>query len=158
MGGKKTTWLYIDTWCVGNDMKGLLICCWCYITIVLFWIVNWYENSHLLIFYEHFIFIVFEKCLWQVLCELRKYKKLNRMYHFEGCVACCDKSYILRDALHAVAYSIFKGCVTCHNVFIIKDRVTLCDKCMNIHFPHGSRTERQRLCIAMSDMYHCTFA
>jgi len=44
-----------------------------------------------------------------VLCELRKSKKLKRMYHFEERIARRDGYYILRDVSRATTDSIFRG-------------------------------------------------
>ena len=50
-----------------------------------------------------------ETWLWQVLCVLRKNKKLKRMYYFEGCIARRDEDYISRDVSHAAVDTLFWG-------------------------------------------------
>ena len=47
--------------------------------------------------------------LWQVLCALRKNKKLKRMYHFEGRIECRNGYYILRNVSHAAMDTIYGG-------------------------------------------------
>ena len=39
-------------------------------------------------------------------------------------------------------------------ITIIEDSITHNDGCMDIYVPHGSRTERQRVCIPRSNMHH----
>ena len=70
---------------------------------------------------------------------------LKRMYHFEGRIARRDGYYISRDVLRAAMVTIIKG------------RVVRRDRCMDRYVPHGSRTERQRVCITRSDMHHYTW-
>ena len=86
-----------------------------------------------------------ETWLWQVLCALRKNKKIKRMYHFEGRVAHRDGYYISRDVSRAAMVTIIEG------------RIARRDGCMDRYVPHGSRTERQRVCIIRSDMHHYTW-
>ena len=50
-----------------------------------------------------------ETWLWQVLCALRKNKKIKRMYHFEGRIARRDGYYISRDVSRAATDTIFRG-------------------------------------------------
>ena len=64
------------------------------------------------------------------------------MYHFEGRIAHRDGFYISRDVSRAAM------------VTIIEDRVVRHERCMDRYIPHGSRTERQRVCITMSNMHH----
>jgi len=86
-----------------------------------------------------------ETWFWQVLCALRKNKKIKRMYHFEGRVARRDGYYISRDVSRAAMVTIIEG------------RIARRDGCMDRYVPHGSRTERQRVCIIRSDMHHYTW-
>ena len=86
-----------------------------------------------------------ETWLWQVLCALRKNKKIKRMYHFEGRIARRDGYYISRDVSRAAMVTIIEG------------RIARRDGCMDRYVPHGSRTERQRVCIIRSDMHHYTW-
>ena len=65
-----------------------------------------------------------------------------RMYHFEGLIARRVGYYISRDVSRAVKVTIIEG------------RVVRRDKCMDRYVPHGSRTERQRVCIVREDMHH----
>ena len=68
----------------------------------------------------------------------------KRMYHFEGRIGRRDGYYILRNVSRAVKVTIIEG------------RVVRRDRCMDRYVPHGSRTERQRVCITRSDMHHYT--
>ena len=67
----------------------------------------------------------------------------SRMYHFEGHIARRDGYYILGDI----------SCTT--KVTINEGRVMRYDNCMDIYVPHGSKTERPRLCIVKKDMHYC---
>ena len=64
------------------------------------------------------------------------------MYHFEGRTARRDGCYISRDVSRAVMVTIIEG------------RIMRRDKCVDRYVPHGSRTERQRVCIVKKDMHH----
>ena len=68
----------------------------------------------------------------------------ERMYHFEGRIAHRDGYYISRDVSRAAEVTIIEG------------RVVRCDRCMDRYVPHGSQTERQRVCIVWNDMHHYT--
>ena len=84
-----------------------------------------------------------------VLC-IEKEWVLKRMYHFEGRIARRDGYYISRDVSRAVMITIIEG------------RVVHRDRCTDRYVPHGSRTERQRVCITRLDCiiildiaFHC---
>ena len=64
------------------------------------------------------------------------------MYHFEGRIARRDEYYISRDVSRAATITIIEGRVVRH------------ERCMNTYVPHGSQTERQRVCIVKKDMHH----
>ena len=64
------------------------------------------------------------------------------MYHFEGRIARRDVYNILREVSRAMM------------VTIIENRVVRRDRGMDRYIPHGSRTERQRVCIVKKDMHH----
>ena len=66
------------------------------------------------------------------------------MYYFEGRIAHRDGYYILRDISRAAMVTIIEGRVVHH------------DRCMDRYVPHGSQTERQRVCIVREDMHHYT--
>ena len=66
------------------------------------------------------------------------------MYHFEGRIARRDGYYILRDVSLAAMVTIIEG------------RIVRRDRCKGKYVPYGSRTERQQVCITMSDMHHYT--
>ena len=85
-------WFIIAVWCVEDCLKDLVIHSWCCITIVLLWFEHCYGIGHLLIICVNMSF-VFETWLWQVLCELRKNKKLKRMHHFK------DMSHVVMDIM-----------------------------------------------------------
>ena len=112
---------------------------------VLLWIVQCYENGHPSLFVWTCHLHYSETWLWQVLCALRNNENLKRMYYFEGRIARRDGYYILRDVSRAAMVTIIEGRVVCR------------DRCMEICVPHGSRTERQRVCITRSDMHHYTW-
>ena len=67
------------------------------------------------------------------------------MYHFEGRITRRDGYCISRDVSHVVMVTIIEGRVVRH------------DRCMDRYVPHGSRTERQRVCTTRSDMHHYTW-
>ena len=75
-----------------------------------------------------------------VMC-IEKEWVLKKMYHFEGRIARRDGYYISRDVSHAAMVTIIKG------------RIVHRDRCMDRYVPHGSRTERQRVCIVREDMH-----
>ena len=79
-----------------------------------------------------------------MLCALRKNENLGRMYNFDGRIARHDGLFISRDVSHAMMVTIIEGRVVCR------------DRCMERYVPHGSRTERKRVCITRSDMHHYT--
>ena len=81
---------------------------------------------------ELVICIILRHWLWQVLCALR-----NNGY-LRGCT-------ISRDVSRAAMVTVIEG------------RVVHRDRCMDRYVPHGSRTERQRMCITRSDMHHYTW-
>ena len=64
------------------------------------------------------------------------------MYHFEGRIARRDGYYISWDVSRVAMVTIIEGCAVRR------------DRCMDRYVPHGSRTERQRVCITRSDMHH----
>ena len=68
---------------------------------------------------------------------------LKRMYHFE-------------DISRAAMDTIFRGMYRAAMVTIIEGRVVRRDRCMDRYVPHGSRTERQRMCITRLDMHYYT--
>ena len=65
-----------------------------------------------------------------------------RMYHFEGRITRRDGYYISRDLSRAAKATIIEGSVVRR------------DTCIDRYVPHGSRTERQRVCIVREDMHH----
>ena len=73
------------------------------------------------------------------------YRAPRWILYFEGRIARRDGYYISRDVSRAVM------------VIIIEGRVARRDRCMDRYVPHGSRTERQRVCITRSDMHHYTW-
>ena len=64
---------------------------------------------------------------------------------FEGRITRRDGYYISRDVSCAAKVTIIEG------------RVVRSDRCMDRYVPHGSRTERQRVCIVREDMHHYTW-
>ena len=86
--------------------------------------------------FEYVICTAYETWLWWVLCD-------KRMYHFEGRIAHHDEYYILKNVSRVTMITIIKSRITCR------------DGCMERYVPHGSQTERQRVCIIRSDMHQC---
>ena len=133
-------WIIDCVWCADNGewferlFESLLL-----------WIVQCYENGDILLFVWTCHLHYFETWWWKVLCALRKNENLKRMYHFEGRIARRDGYYISRDVSRAAMVTIIEG------------RVVRRDRCMDRYVPHGSRTERQRVCITRSDMHHYTW-
>ena len=123
-----------------NGLKSLLNHCWCccklrsVVKMVISLLFVWTCHLH----YS-------KTWLWQVLCALRKNENSKRMYHFDGRIARRDGYDISRDVLRAAMVTIIEG------------RVVRRDRCMDRYVPHGSRTERQRVCITRSDMHHYTW-
>ena len=93
---------------------------------------------------ELVICIILRHWLWQVLCALRKNGYLR------GCT-------ISRDVSRADGYNISRDVSRAAMVTIIDGRVVRRDRCMDRYVPHGSRAERQRVCITRSDMHHYTW-
>ena len=60
--------------------------------------------------------------------------------NFEGRIARRDGYYISRDVSRAAMVTVIEG------------RVVRRDRCMDRYVPHGSRNERQRVCITRSDI------
>ena len=63
-------------------------------------------------------------------------------------VMCIEKEWVLKKIYH------FEGRIAAMMVTIMKGRVVRRDRCMDRYVPHGSRTERQRVCIVKKDMHH----
>ena len=112
---------------------------------LLLWIVQCYENGDILLFVWTCHLHYFETWWWKVLYALRKNENLKRMYHFEGRIARRDRYYISRYISCTVMVTI----IECH--------VMRCNRCMDRYVSHGSRTERQQVCITRSDMHHYTW-
>ena len=93
---------------------------------------------------ELVICIILRHWLWQVLCALRKNG------YFRGCT-------ILRYVSRVAMDTIFRGTYCAAMVTIIEGCVVHHDRCMDTYVPHGSWTERQRVCITRSDMHHYTW-
>ena len=119
---------------------------------------------------ELVICIILRHWFWQVLCALRKngylrgctisrgvsrvamdtkfrgtYRAPRWILYFEGRITRRDRYYISRDVSCAAMVTIIEG------------RVMRRDRCMDRYVPHGSWTERQRVCITRSDMHHYTW-
>ena len=67
-----------------------------------------------------------------------------------------DGKYISRDISRVAMDNISRDVSRAAMVTIIEGRVVRRDRCMDRYVPHGSRTERQRVCITRSDMHHYT--
>ena len=116
---------------------------WFHVYVVVNCAMLWkWSSSHYLC--EHVI-ALFWGMVVEVLCALRKNDNLKRMYHFEGRIARRDGYYISRDVSRAAMVTVIEG------------RVVRRDRCMDRYVPHGSRTERQRVCITRLDMHHYTW-
>ena len=138
-------WSIVYVWCVE---KGLMACwiildvisclCGCELCNVMKMII-----SSLFVWTCHLIYSE-ALVLTSVMC-IEKEWVLKRIYHFEGRITRRDGYYISRDVSSAVMVTIIKGHVVHRN------------RCMDRYVPHGSRTERQRVCITRSDMHHYTW-
>ena len=116
---------------------------WFHVCVVVNCAMLWkWSSPHYLC--EHVIALFWDMVV-KVLCALRKNDNLKRMYHFEGRIARRDGYYISRDVSRAAMVTVIEG------------RVVRRDRCMDRYVPHGSRTERQRVCITRSDMHHYTW-
>ena len=116
---------------------------WFHVCVVVNCAMLWkWSSPHYLC--ELVICIILRHWLWQVLCALRKNGYLR------GCT-------ISRDVSRAAMGTIFRGMYRAAMVTIIEGRVVRRDRCMDRYVPHGSRTERQRVCITRSDMHHYTW-
>ena len=125
---------------------------------MLLWIVQCYENCHLLIICVNMSFVLLcDMVVTSIMCiekewELKEdvpfrgtYRAPRWILYFEGRIARLDGYYISRDVSCAAMVTIIEG------------RVVRRDRCMDKYVPHESRTERQRVCITRSDMYHYTW-
>ena len=100
-------WLIIYVWCVEKSLMACwiivdVISCLCVVNCAMLW--KW-SSSHYLC--EHVI-ALFWGMVVEVLCALRKNDNLNRMYYFEGRIACRDGYYISRDVSRAAMDTIFR--------------------------------------------------
>lgn len=116
--------------------------CWCYITIVLLWVVHYYKMDISLLFMWTCNLYCSETWLLKLLCKLRKNEKLKRMYQFERRVMPVTDTTFWGMYRAPVMDTIVEGHVVC------------CDKWTNIYVPHGFKIERQRFCIIRFDMHH----
>ena len=117
---------YLKAYCLFVDVASQLYCCELCLVMKMVISLLYLWTCHL-----HYC----ETWLWQVLCALRKNEKLKRMYHFKDRIARRDEYYILRDVSRTAIVTIIKDCIARR------------DGCMDWYVPHGSRTERQRMCI-----------
>ena len=150
-------WLIVYVWCVEKGLKDLLNHCWYDIMFVLLCIVRCYENGHLLIICANMSLALFcDIVVTRVICtekecELKEDLPFWGTYHapwwilyFEGRVTHHNGYYISRDVSRVVMITIIEGRVVRHH------------RCMYRYVPHGSWTERQRVCISRSYMNHYT--
>ena len=123
--------MYFLVWC-WEWFGDLLFICWCCISCCkLCFVIKWLSPP----FHLRMSFALY----------LRHGCGKRVMYYFRGRIARRDGYYISRDVSHAVM------------VTIIESRVVRRNRCMDRYVPHGSRTERQRVCITGSDMHHYTW-
>ena len=105
-----------------------------------------------------------------MLCELRNNKKLKRMSHFEGRVACHDGYYLLREVSRTVTNIIFwemyrmlgrilyiEGRFAPHDEYYYHGSCHMLWLMYGQICPLGSWTERQRVCVTRLDMHHNTW-
>ena len=117
---------YLKAYCLFVDVASQLYCC--ELCLVMKMVI-----SPLFVWICHSYY--YDTWLWQMLCALKKNKKLNRMYYLKRHIMHCDGYYISWDVSHAAM------------VTIIEDRIARRDGCMDKFVPHVSKTERQRVCI-----------
>ena len=117
---------------VENDLETF-----CLFVGVVFLVVNCalLSNGYLLLF----IWACHLHCIWDMVV-VRGWCTI-----FEGRIARRDGYYISRDVSRAAKVTIIEG------------RVVRRDRCMDRYVPHGSRTERQLVCIIRSGMHHYTW-
>ena len=151
-------WLIVYVCCVEKGLKACWIIvdvtsclCGCELCDVMKMVISslfvWTCHLH----YSEALVVTSVMCIekeW----ELKEDVPFWGMYHaprwilyFEGRIARRDGYYISRDVSRAAMVTIIEG------------RVVRRDRCMDRYVPHGSRTERQRVCITRSDMHHYTW-
>ena len=129
-------------WCVDNGewferlLESLLM---------LLWIVQCYENGHILFICMNMSFALFwDMVVKSVMC-------IEKEWEFKE-----DEPF--RGTYRAPRWILyFEGRIVRRDGYYIEGRVVRRDRCMDRCVPHGSRTERQRLCIIRSDMHHYTW-
>ena len=117
---------------------------WLHVCVVVKCAMLWkWSSPHYLC--ELVICISTRHWLWQVLCALRKNEYLR------GCT-------ISRDVSRAAMDTIFRG-TYCALRWLLLSRVVSHAAMDNMerYVPHGSRTERQRVCIVRECMHHYTW-
>ena len=135
-------WLIVYVCCVEKGLKS----CWIIVDVTLCLSISELCNVMKMVISSLFVWtchLHYSEALvvTSVMC-IEKEWVLKRMYHFEGRIARRDGYYSSRDVSRAAM------------VIIIDGRVVRRDRCMDRYVPHGSRTERQRVCITRSDMHH----
>ena len=119
--------VYLLVWC-WEWFGDLLLICWCCIPCCkLRFAIKMVVSSFS---FEHVNCIVYETWLW--------YKNVS----FRGSYRAPRWILYSRDVLCAAKVTIIEG------------RVVRRDRCMDRYVPHGSRAERQRVCIVREDMHH----
>ena len=116
--------------------------CWIIVDVVVNCAMLWKWSSP-----RNFCDMSFHCCeprLWQVLCTLRKNKKLKRMYHFEVRITRRDGYYILRDISHDAMVLLSR--VVAHAAMDAWTDMSLIGP-----------TLRHNECIIRSDMHHYTW-
>ena len=114
-----------------------------------------WSSSHYLC--ELVICVIMRHWLWQVLCALRKKEYLR------GCTISRDVSRAAMDTIFRGTYRApqwilyFEGHIARHDGYYYRGSCRAPRQMHGQICPHGSRTERQRVCITRSDMHHCTW-
>ena len=150
-------WLIVYVWCVDKGLKAYWIivdvisCLYgCELCNVMKMIISslfvWTCHLH----YSEALVVTSVMCI-------EKEWVLKRIYHFEGRIARRDGYYISRDISRVAMDNISRDVSRAAMVTIIEGHVVRRDRCMDRYVPHGSQTERQRVCITRSDMHHYTW-
>ena len=137
-------WLIVYVWCVEKWLKA----CWIIVDVISCLCGRELCDVMKMVISSLFVWTCylhyFEALVVTSAMCIEKEWVLKRMYHFE-------------DISRAAMDTIFRGTYRAPQFTIIEDRVVRRDRWMDRYVPHGSRTERQRVCITRSDMHHYTW-
>lgn len=137
---KKRTWSYIDVCYVENYWNDILINCWWCITVVLLWIVHWYE----MVIFSLIVWIWHLHWFWDMVMTnvmwIKKEYDTKENVPFQG--TCHAPRWILW----------FEECFVCLH-FIIKGHVARCNDAWTYMFPMGVEL-RKSGCLSLGQILH----